>query len=76
MRKVHICAGLFLSGLLLMIGKAGACDLGAGPLEAIPGVLVGIVLMVAGTYGLWLEDIKKEAAPEKRNGTRKNIYTN
>ena len=74
--QAHISAALFLSGLLLMIGKAGACDLGAGLCEIIPGVLAGLAMMAVGAYGLWLEDIKKEAAPEKRNGTRKNIYIN
>ena len=70
MRKAHIGAALFLSGLLLMIGKAGASDLGAPLAETVPGALLGLAMMAAGAYGLWLEDIKKEAAPEKRNGTR------
>lgn len=70
MRKVHICAGLFLSGLVLIIGKAGASDLGAGLGETIPGALLGLAMMAVGAYGLWLEDIKKEAAPTKRNGAR------
>lgn len=76
MRKTHIFAALFIAGLLLMTGKAGASDLGAPLAETVPGVLLGLAIMAAGAYGLWLEDIKKEAAPTKRNGTRKNIYIN
>lgn len=74
--QAHICAALFLSGLALVIGQAGASDIGISLVSVITGVLIGIVLMIAGAYGLWLEDIKKEAAPTKRNGTRKNIYIN
>ena len=76
MRKTHISAALFFSGLALVIGQAGASDIGISLVSVITGVLIGIVLMIAGAYGLWLEDVKKEAAPEKRNGTRKNIYIN
>lgn len=60
MRKVHICAGLFLGGLLLMIGKAGACDLGAPLAETVPGALLGLAMMAAGAYGLWLADLQRE----------------
>ena len=62
----HICAALFLSGLLLMIGKAGACDLGAGLCEVMPGTLLGLGMMAAGVYGLWLVDIKKSAGQARR----------
>ena len=75
-RQANISATLFLSGLALVIGQAGASDIGISLASVITGVLVGLAMMIAGAYGLWLEDIKKEAAPEKRNGTRKNIYTN
>ena len=64
--RIHICAGLFLTGLLLMIGKAGACDLGAGLWEVIPGVLAGMALMAAGAYGLRLEDMRKSAEQARR----------
>ena len=69
-RQANISATLFLSGLALVIGQAGASDIGISLASVITGVLIGIVLMVAGAYGLWLEDIKKEAAPTKRNGAR------
>lgn len=69
--QAHISTALFLSGLALVIGKAGASDIGTSLVSVITGVLIGIVLMIAGAYGLWLADIKKEAAPAKRNGTRK-----
>ena len=62
MRKAHIGAALFLSGLLMMIGKAGACDLGAGLWEIIPGVLAGLAMMAVGAYGLWLCDLRGEEA--------------
>lgn len=75
MRKVHIYSTLFLTGLLLITGQAGASDIGISLASVITGVLIGIVLMIAGAYGLWLEDIKKEAAPTKRNGAR-TIHTN
>ena len=65
--RIHICAGLFLTGLLLMIGKAGACDLGAGLWEVIPGVLAGMALMAAGAYGLRLEDMRKSAEQARRS---------
>lgn len=70
MRKVHIYSTLFLTGLLLITGQAGASDIGISLASVITGVLVGLAMMIAGAYGLWLEDIKKEAAPTKRNGAR------
>lgn len=74
MRKTHISAALFFSGLALVIGQAGASDIGISLASVITGVLVGLAMMIAGAYGLWLEDIKKEAAPNKQSGTRKNTY--
>lgn len=68
MRKVHISAGLFWAGLVLLIGKAGASDIGAPLVETIPGVLLGIGIMAAGAYGLWLADIKKEPPRTRRSG--------
>ena len=64
--QVHISAGLFWAGLVLMIGKAGACDLGAGLCEVMPGTLLGLGMMAAGAYGLWLVDMRKSAEQRRR----------
>ena len=58
--KGKICAGLFIAGLLLMIGKAGASDLGAPLAETVPGALLGLAMMAAGAYGLRAEDRRRE----------------
>ena len=78
--QVHISAGLFWAGLVLVIGKAGACDLGAGLCEVMPGVLAGMAMMAAGAYGLWLVDTKKGPAAERpqsharENNSIKQVY--
>ena len=64
--RIHICAGLFLAGLLLMVGKAGASDLGAPLAETVPGALLGLTMMAAGAYGLRAEDMRKSAEQARR----------
>lgn len=69
--KVGICAGLILGGFMLMVGKAGACDLGAPLADAVPGMLLGIGMMAGGVYGLRMEDRRREG---KKDASRTGSF--
>ena len=58
--KVYIFSFMFVFGLFFVICKAGASDLGASLLNTVPGALIGILIMIIGAYGLWIEDLKQK----------------